>query len=143
MRRVKTFPEVMEIEAYVYTAGPVGTKWLENLKAGKLTAAYCPKCGRLFLPPKMFCPYDFEEVRELREIGQTGVVESYTVIERDLSGERLPERKVLAFIRFPGVEGGIIHYVKAEGLAIGMKVKPKWRSERRGSVTDIEYFEPA
>jgi uncharacterized OB-fold protein len=78
MRRIKHFPEVMEIEAYIYTAGPVGTKWLEALKAGRLTAAYCPKCGRLFMPPKMFCPYDFEEVKELREVEPVGIVETYT-----------------------------------------------------------------
>lgn len=141
MRRVKSFPEVMEIEAYVYTAGPVGTKWLEALKSGRLTAAYCPRCGRLFLPPKMYCPFDFEEVKELREIETVGVVESFTVIERDFYGEKLPERKILAFIKFPGVEGGLIHYLKTTKPAVGMRVKPRWRAERVGLITDIEYFE--
>ena len=143
MRRIKHFPEVMEIEAYVYTAGPIGTKWLEALRAGRLTAAYCPKCGRLFMPPKMYCPYDFEEVKELREVEPVGVVETYTVVERDFYGEQLKEKKVLAFIKFPGVEGGLIHYVKTDKPRIGMRVRPRWRAERRGLVTDIEYFEEA
>jgi uncharacterized OB-fold protein len=47
---------------------------------------------------------------------------------------------VLAFIKFPGVEGGLIHYVKTDRPRIGMKVRPRWREEKRGLVTDIEYF---
>lgn len=143
MKRIRYFPEVMEIEAFVYTAGPIGTKWLEALKSGKLTAAYCPKCGRLYMPPKMYCPHDFQEVTELREVAPLGVVESYTVIHRDFYGEPLKEPKVLAFIKFPGVEGGLIHHVKTDRPRIGMKVRPNWRAERRGLVTDIEYFEEA
>jgi len=140
MKRVKYFPEVMEIEAYVYTAGPVGTKWLEELKEGRLTAAYCPRCNKLFLPPKMYCPYCFGEVKELRPIEPVGVVESYTVIERDFNGELLKEKRVLAFIKFPGVEGGLIHFLKTDKPRIGMRVAPKWREKRQGLLTDIEYF---
>ncbi len=143
MRRIKYFPEVMEIEAYVYTAGPIGTKWLEALKSGRLMAAYCPRCGLLFMPPKTYCPRDFEEIKELREVAPLGVVESYAIVERDFYGEPLREKKILAFIKFPGVEGGLIHYVKTEKPRLGMKVRPKWRTERRGLITDIEYFEEA
>lgn len=143
MRRVEKFPEVMEIEAYVYTAGPIGAKWLEALRSRRLTAAYCPNCKRLFLPPKLYCPRCFGEVSELKDIEPVGVVESFTVVTRDFHGQPLREPVALAFIKFPGVDGGLIHYVKAQGLEIGMRVRPKWREERKGLVTDIEYFERA
>ncbi|MFN7105940.1 MAG: Zn-ribbon domain-containing OB-fold protein [Pyrobaculum sp.] len=128
------FPEVMEIEAYVYTAGVIGTKWLEELRKGRLMAAYCPKCGRLFLPPKSFCPIDFHEVTELRPISEIGVVKSYTVVKRDFYGREID--RVLAYIEFPGVFGGLIHYVRGE-VKVGTQVKPRWREG-----VGIEEFEP-
>ncbi|MFB6489940.1 MAG: Zn-ribbon domain-containing OB-fold protein [Thermoproteus sp. AZ2] len=144
MNRVKYFQEVMEIEAYVYTAGPIGTRWLQELKNGRLTAAYCAKCGKLFLPPKMFEPETFEEAVELRPIDDVGVVETYAVIHRGFDGEELKGPVAMAFIKFPGVEGGLVHYVKAKELRVGMRVRARWRpvEQRVGSITDIECFEP-
>lgn len=95
------------------------------------------------MPPKMNCPYDFEEVKELREVEPVGVVETYTVVDRDFYGEQLKKKKVLAFIKFPGVEGGLIHYVMTNKPRIGMRVRHRWMAERRGLVTDIEYCEEA
>ncbi|MBP1449333.1 MAG: Zn-ribbon domain-containing OB-fold protein [Thermoproteus sp.] len=142
--KIRRFPEVMEIEAYVYTAGPIGSRWLEELRRGRLTAGYCAKCGKLFIPPRSFDPDSFEEVSELMPIDEVGIVETYTVIYRDFYGNPLREPATLAFIRFPGVEGGLIHFVKAKEQRVGMRVRPKWRppEERKGLITDIEYFEP-
>ncbi|GGP18924.1 hypothetical protein GCM10007981_00530 [Thermocladium modestius] len=142
MSDTKYFREVMEIEEYEYTAGPIGTKFLEGLRNGKLVAGRCGKCGAIHIPPKGFCPVDFQQVTETVEIEPMGIVKTFAVIREDFNGNSLREPVVLAFIEFPGVSGGLLHYLKAERPSIGMKVKPKWRAERRGSINDIEYFEP-
>ncbi len=128
------FSEVMEIEAYIYTAGPLGTKWLEELRKGRLTAAYCPKCNRLFLPPKSFCPIDFSQVTELVPISEVGIVKSFAVVKKSFYGQKV--EKTVAFIEFPGVFGGMVHYVRGK-VEIGTRVKPKWREG-----VGIEEFEP-
>lgn len=132
----------MEINAYHYTAGPLGTAWLEALRTGVLKAARCSKCGTRFLPPRLYCPRCFSEVSELVEIEGEGYIDTYSVIYYDDSGRRLEEPVVIAVIRFDGVYGGLIHRVKIDPREVrrGLKVRPVFRSERRGSLTDIEYF---
>jgi len=48
----------------------------------------------------------------------------------------------VAFVRFDGAHGGIIHYVHGD-VAIGDKVRVifKDRLERTGSILDIAYFQ--
>ena len=132
----------MEIRAYHYTAGPLGTKWLEALKQGVLKAAKCSKCGAIYMPPKIYCPRCFSEVSELVDINSEGFVESYTIIYRDSEGKRLEKPEIMALIRFPGVYGGLIHRINIDPkeIRIGIKVKPVFREIRRGSIDDIEYF---
>jgi uncharacterized OB-fold protein len=135
-------------QGYRYTAGPIGTKFLEGLKAGRLLAGKCPVCGKLFIPPKSFCQYDFAEIKELTEIASLGIVRSYTIVYEDSYGNKLPKPVVIGFIEFPGIVGGIIHYiinVEPNNVRIGLKVRPVFRpdNERRGSLTDIIGFQPA
>jgi len=141
MRRITHYQTDMEIEEYVYTAGPVGTEWLENLRRGRLAAGRC-RSGRLILPPRAFCSSPDDDVVELVEVKDVGVVEAIAVIRTDFYGNRLERPVKVGFIRFPGVEGGLVHYL-AEDVSLGDRVRPVWRAERRGSVTDIEYFEKA
>lgn len=139
MRRVPYYQTDMEIEEYVYTAGPFGTEWLENLRRGKLTAGRC-KSGRVILPVRSFCSDPDDEVVGLVEVGEAGVVEAIAVIRVDFYGNKLAKPIKVGLIRFPGVEGGLVHYL-ADDVSLGDRVRPVWRAEKRGSIADIEYFE--
>lgn len=135
-------------QGYRYTAGPIGTKFLEGLRAGKLLAGKCHVCGRLLMPPKAFCQYDFAEIKELVEVAPVGIIKTYTVVYEDSNGNRLPKPVIIGFIEFPGVTGGLIHYiinVEPSGVRVGLKVRPVFKpeGERRGSIMDIVGFEPA
>ncbi len=127
----------MEIEEYVYTPGPLGHKWLSMLKEGTLGAARC-RDGTLMLPPRAFCD-DFSEAVDVVPISPLGVVSALTTIYRDFYGAPLDEPVRIGYIQFPGVKGGLVHYVKGD-VRIGVKVMPVWRERRTGSVTDIAYF---
>jgi uncharacterized OB-fold protein len=135
----------MEIKAYHYTPGPLGLRWLEGLKRGSILAASCDRCGYKYIPPKIYCPRCFHEVNSLIEVSGKPYLAGFSVIYRDFSGKQLEEPVIIGLIRFEGVEGGLIHYIRAplEKLSIGIKLEPVFRSERRGSITDIEYFRPA
>ncbi len=132
----------MEIRAYHYTPGPLGLRWLEELRRGSIKAAKCDRCGNIFMPPKIYCPKCFSEVDQLVEIREKPYLASYTVIYRDFDGKELEKPVIVGLIRFRGVGGGLIHYIEGpvEKLAIGATLEPVFRANRRGSITDIEYF---
>jgi uncharacterized protein len=125
---------------YKYTAGIAGDRFLQLLKQGKLQASHCPKCNKLYLPPKIFCKECFSQLNEWRDIPEdSAYLYSFTSV-RSEGGKEL-----IALVKFDGVEGGILGRLKSsrEEPKIGMKVRPvfKQKSERTGDLSDIEHFE--
>ena len=126
---------------YEYTAGVAGEKFLRGLQQGKILASVCQKCGKSFLPPKMYCVDCFVEARKYREIGPSGTVSAITESHVGFNGERLKVPRTFAFVTFTGVTGGLVQVVSSPGLKVGSKVAPKFRpaSRRTGSMTDFEF----
>ncbi len=143
--KLLSYPGRMETETYLYTTGLLAEKFLMAIKEeGKIKAAYCPRCEKLFLPVRSFCIFCGREVGELRETEQEGYIESYTEVKLNSFEEELKKPIIVALIRFKDVTGGLIHRVSPiEEVKIGARVKPvfKEKQERKGSLDDIEYFE--
>ncbi len=125
-----------------YTAGEAGERFLQLLKQGKIQASVCRSCGKTYLPPKIFCKDCFVQVTEWREVPEdTGSIYSFTQV-RVNSASTSP---IIVLVKFEGIEGGLLGKFKPgrEEPRIGMKVKPVFRKkdQRKGELSDIEYFE--
>ncbi len=123
-----------------YTAGIAGERFLQLLKQGTLQASVCKNCNKLFLPPKIFCKDCFAQLNEWRDVSQDdGFIYSFTSLT---SGDG---RRTVVLVKFDGVEGGLLGFFKPgrEEPKIGMKVRAvfKPKQERKGSLSDIQYFE--
>ncbi len=129
-----------------YTAGVAGEQFLRALKEHqKIMGVQCPKCERVFVPPRLYCEECMEYTREWVEISGPGYVETYTVLHRDLEDQPLDPPKIVALITWPGVEGGLIHEIREidpDEMVFGLPVEPVFKKDPRGSITDIEYFRP-
>ncbi|MFB6470134.1 MAG: Zn-ribbon domain-containing OB-fold protein [Vulcanisaeta sp. AZ3] len=143
---------------YNVTAGTAYSKFLEGLKNGKIYGTYCNKCGHVFVPPKMHCPYCFRAVDGWIEVKDEGTV--ITAVLSYISGTREPlkEPRAVGVIKLdvPGREfsehrfPGIMHYLCVDPETVksmrvfGMRVKARWKptNQRVGSMLDIECFEP-
>lgn len=130
---------------YVYTSGIAGDKFFTALKKGKFLASKCGKCGKVYVPPRMYCEDCFVELTEWVEVPNKGTVDTFTVVHVDRNENLLEKPEVWAFIRIDGTDGGVVHRVNvpAESVEIGMSVKAvfKKEKEREGRITDILYFE--
>jgi len=130
---------------YVYTSGVAGDRFFTGLKKGKILAAKCSRCEKVFLPPRMYCEDCFSELTEWTEIPNKGIVDTFTVAHVDRDENLLKAPEILAFIRMEGTDGGFVHKVNVppETVRIGMQVKAvfKKEKEREGRITDILYFE--
>ncbi len=133
---------------YLYSYGIAGERFFREIKNnGRVMAAKCKQCRLTYLPPRLYCEECFGKLEEWTPIKPKGEINSYTVAYVGGDGARLQEPKILAFIKFGSVKGGMIHWLDNVGrrkVVIGMKVQPRFRPkpERMGSMTDIEYFEP-
>ena len=142
----RSWPGHMEAD-YIYTAGVAGDRFFCELRTtGRLYASVCPKCGRRYLPPRLFCELCFVEARDWVEVPRDGRVEAASVVRVDAHGEPLSEPQVWGLIRFEGITGGLIHRVDvapAQAKA-GLRVRPKLKPPRKraGAIDDIVSFVP-
>ncbi len=127
---------------YEYTAGIAGEKFLRALKRGKLVAGRCSNCDVTFLPPRIYCVRCFGRVETFVEVTSRGRVAATTVAN---GRQRKKEATGFVYVEFDGVEGGLIHRADGWQPRIGARVIPRFapKAQRRGSILDIEGFEPA
>lgn len=94
----------------------------------------------------MFCEDCFAELTEYVDVPKAGRVAAVTVAHVDRTGAKLSHPQVWAFVTFEGIKGGFVHRLLVApkqaraGLAVRAKIKP--RDGRRGTIADIEGFEP-
>lgn len=97
-------------------------------------------------PPLEWDPRTGEELgREFVEVGPVGTVQSWCWVPQPTTQHPLDHPFGFATIRLDGADTSLIHAIDVggpEALAVGMRVVPRWRPERRGHITDIEAFVP-
>ena len=145
----KEFRFKIDVPKYIYPVGKGGERFAEGLKKGEIYAAYCENCDNYMMPPTAYCPRCFSEIKDYKKVTHA-YLDLYTILWKDFNGNDLDEPIVYGFIRFEvderDVEGGLIHRLKIEDpskLVLGVPVEPRFKpaKERRGLITDIEYFE--
>ncbi|MHA1593324.1 MAG: Zn-ribbon domain-containing OB-fold protein [Candidatus Baldrarchaeia archaeon] len=138
---------------YMYAAGVAISKFLEELKNGRIVGRKCRKCGRILVPPRMYCEWCFRPTDEWVYVKDTGRVVTAVISYIAADRARLEKPEIIAVIELDGASPGmgILHKlgeVDPEDVknmkVFGMRVKAVWKppEEREGSITDILYFRP-
>jgi hypothetical protein len=137
-------PHVIEY-TYTRSVGPVIGAFLTGLRDGKILGATGSE-GRVIVPPTEYDPITSEEVAgELVEVGQSGVVTTWSWAATPLPDQPLERPFAWALVQLDGADTGMLHVVDAAGpeaMSSGMRVTAKWRpeAERIGHLKDIECF---
>jgi uncharacterized OB-fold protein len=137
-------PHVIEY-TYTRSVGPVIGAFLTGLRDGKILGATGSE-GRVIVPPTEYDPITSEEVAaELVEVGQSGVVTTWSWAATPRKDQPLDRPFAWALVQLDGADTGMLHVVDATGpeaMASGMRVTARWRPEadRIGHLKDIECF---
>jgi uncharacterized OB-fold protein len=128
---------------YGRSVGPVVGGFLTGLRDGRIMASRT-SAGRVICPPLEYDPDSGDEVgADLVEVGPTGTVRLWAVIDEPLRHHPLDRPFAWALIQLDGADTTMVHAVDATELEAGTRVAPRWRDERVGHLTDIECFEVA
>jgi uncharacterized OB-fold protein len=103
------------------------------------------KDGRVLVPPKEYDPDTAESLSEMVEVGQAGVVRSWSWVPRPREKQPLQKPFAFALIQLDGADTPLLHAVDAGSEAkmkTGMRVRARWAAEPVGSIRDITCFEP-
>lgn len=127
---------------YTRSLGPIVGAFAEGLEAGKILASRAG--GKVLCPPLEYDPYTAEAAEsELVEVGPEGTVESWTYVGEPTRSHPSDGPFAFALITLDGADTALVHAVDAAPgtLSKGARVRPRWKDERTGLITDIECFE--
>ncbi len=132
---------------YSWDTGVAVSGFLRGLRDGKVLGRECRGCGRVLVPPRMFCERCFRETDGWVEVESTGVVNTFSICHVSWDMQRLAVPELPAVIEIDGSDGGFLHKlgeVAPQDVHVGMKVEAVWKpvGERVCSILDIAYFRP-
>ena len=134
---------------YSWDTGEAISRYLEELKEGRLIARRCNQCMRVMIPPRMFCERCFRPTDEWVYVKDTGKIITFSLCYVSWDVRRLKQPLIPAVIEIDGASPGmgILHLVKKvppKQVKVGMAVRAVWKPSRKriGSITDIDYWKP-
>jgi uncharacterized OB-fold protein len=127
---VLSAPYVLEY-TYTRSTGPVIGRFLTGLRDRRIEGARTA-AGKVIVPPLEYDPDTGEAVAGFVEVGQEGVVTTWS---RPAGGAL-----AWALVRLDGADTAMLHLVDG-AVATGARVRARWRAERTGSIRDLECFE--
>lgn len=134
---------------YKYGSGLEASHYLARLRDDAVfEGTHCPRCDRVYLPPRPVCGICYAECDGWVEVGPEGTITGATVVEvpfiDPITGEQRAVPYGFAFILLDGASTNIFHFVDETDrtkLKVGMRVRPRFKDVREGSITDVEGFE--
>ena len=137
---------------YHFALGPNFHRWFEGLKEEKIWGNTCPKCGKVLVPARSFCPECGVDMGDWIEVSQEGQIVSWVVVNKDFYGAPADAPYVCALIRLNGTDCDLLHLVGGVDMGggaagrvdinRGTKVKAVWNPEKKGHMLDLKHFQP-
>jgi uncharacterized OB-fold protein len=130
---------------YTYTrsTGPMIGAFLTGLRDGKVIGVRGVD-GRVLVPAIDYDPVTSEDLSELVEVADEGVVTTWSWNDRPLAGQPLDRPFAWALVKLDGADTAILAAVDVDDpakIATGTRVKARWADNRIGAITDLTAFE--
>jgi len=132
---------------YEYTAGLAQSRFLKGIAEGKFLGQRCPACGKVYVPPRGSCPTDGVATTDEVQLGNTGTVTTYCVVNVPFQGQSIEIPYICAQILLDGANlafMGLIQELPADQVRMGMRVEAVWvdKDQLGLSMASVKYFRP-
>jgi uncharacterized OB-fold protein len=133
---------------YTYTAGRASSRFLRAVADRRLMGQRCPACRKVYVPPRGSCPTDGVPTDEEVELGHTGTITSFCVVNVPFMSNLMEIPYVSALILLDGADLPIMHLIQEvpyDQVHMGMRVEAVWvpDDEVGPTLESIEYFRPS
>lgn len=135
---------VLEFD-YTRSLGPTLAAFFEGLAQRKIVGAKTAD-GRVIVPPTPHDPDTGDDTVGLVDLPGSGVVTTWAWVSKPRPRHPLQSPFAWALVRIDGADTAMLHAVDAgdeSKMSSGMQVKARWAAEPKGSILDLECFEPA
>jgi uncharacterized OB-fold protein len=144
MSDVLNAPHAIEY-TYTRSTGPVIGAFLTGLRDRKIIGVRGAD-GRVLVPAIDYDPVTSEDLSELVDVADTGVVSTWSWNDNPLAGQPLDRPFAWALVTLDGADTGMLAAVDVADpseISTGVRVQARWAAERVGSIRDLVCFELA
>jgi uncharacterized OB-fold protein len=132
---------------YVYAASPEESKFFRGLAEGRILGQRCPKCRKVYVPPRGACPVDGVPTTDEVELPDRGTVTTFCIVNVPFQGQKIQPPYVSAYVLLDGADIAFLHLIlecDASEVRMGMRVEAVWkpREEWTTDLNNIRYFRP-
>lgn len=132
---------------YNFTAGAATTRFLTQIKQGKLVGEKCPECDNVYVPPRGSCAACGVPTVEEVECVDKATVESFTIVHIPIPGHPVKPPYIIANLVADGSNISFLHLLSEcvnEEIRIGQRVEAFWRPEAEWdyAMDNILYWRP-
>lgn len=132
---------------YQFTAGRATTRFLQAVAQKRLVGQRCPVCQKVYVPPRGACPTDGVPTTDEVELGHTGTVTTFCVVNVQFYGNVMELPYVSALIQLDGSDIPLMHLIQEipyDQVHMGMRVEAVWvpDDELAPTLESIRYFRP-
>jgi uncharacterized protein len=132
---------------YEFTAGYAQSRFLKGIAEGKFLGQRCPKCGKVYVPPRGSCPTDGVPTTDEVVLGNSGIVTTYCVVNVPFAGQSIEIPYICAQVLLDGANlsfMGLIQEIPTDQIRMGMRVEAVWvePDELSPSLASVRYFRP-
>ena len=136
-------------QPFRYAVGRYGSKFFMELRDKKrLLGIRCPKCEKVYVPPREVCGPCFERMEELVNVESTGTLVAYTILRFSFldpeTGKQKPVPYGYGFIQLDGSDNAFQHFIEIRDeskIKIGARMQAVLKEQRKGNLADIKHFE--
>jgi uncharacterized OB-fold protein len=133
---------------YTIAAGTAQRRFLRGLVDGRILGQRCPKCAKVYMPPRGSCATCAVPTEEEVEVSDSGTVTTYCVVNLQFYGQAVEIPYACCSVLLDGADLPFFHLVQeipAGEVRMGLRVKAVWLppEERTANVESIRYFKPS
>ncbi len=132
---------------YNFTAGEATSRFLSQVKEGRLVGQRCPSCHNVYVPPRGSCASCGIPTSEEVAVSDKGTVESFTIVWIPIPNNPIQPPYIIANLIPDGANMSFIHLMSDcvnEDVHIGQRVQAVWkeREDWDYGMDNIQYFTP-
>ncbi len=133
---------------YTIIAGRHLRTYLSGLAKKRIVGGRCPRCRKVYLPPRGACPTCGVPADHEVEVRDTGTITTFCIIRIPFDAAPFPPPYAAVAVLLDGADMPIFHLVRGippEEVRMGMRVRATWvpDAELAPTLASIRWFEPS
>jgi hypothetical protein len=129
-----------------WSVGPYLERFYQDLSEKKFTGVRCPKCGRVYVPPRRLCASCRVVMSDFVEVKGTGSLLNFTVAHQSVNGARRERPVIFGLVKLEGADTGVLGEIRGiapEAVRIGLKLQAVFAEKPGVTVESLSHFAPA